>query len=381
MTAKSKSYQWPESFCIAVLKIKGLDTAEVLSKLAEVMTKDTGMKVRLAHATLKADKLKWVHYGLADMVDGGDMDFRQMLEGDKLYRDRETGAFPVRLVWVLSKYDSGFMVRGDSYIKDVYDIKPGVRVVDMSYFASQKVVEGLLRWAGIEDMEKDVRWVKATSTEHKAQLIVDGEADVAFAVPTGPITEKAERNPHGLRWINLNADKDPDGEKRFREKSPVYPEYFGPMFRGVASCRGVWGLVGADQFCCRADADAELIYHLVKWVNENYQKFKGTHPWLEQMTLANMREKLDHTFLPAHDGLIKYLKELKLWTPAHDERQKRNTDLVSRWCDARRKAMWLADEKGIVVSGGNPEWVNLWEGCKKELALPVFDLLPSLHKA
>lgn len=381
MTAKPKVYKWPESFCMSVLKIKGLDTAEVLAKLAQVMAKDTGMNVHLAHAGLKADKLKWVHYGLADMVDGGDMDFRQMLEGDKLYRNRETGAFPVRMVWVLSKYDSGFMVRGDSYIKDVCDIKPGVRVVDMSYFASQKVVEGLLAWAGIKDMEKDIKWVKAMSTEHKAHLIASGEADVAFAVPTGPITEKAEKNPHGLRWLDLNADNDPEGEKRFRQKSPVYPEYFGPMFRGVPSCRGRWGLVGADQFCCRADADTELIYHLVKWTHENYPKFKDVHPWLEWMTLQNLMEKLDHTFLPAHDGLIKYLREIGRWTDAHAERQKRNADLVSRWCDASQQAIWLADGKGIVVSGDNPEWVNLWENYKKELGLPAFDLLPSLHKA
>lgn len=381
MAAKAKVYSWPEAFCFSVLKIKGLETADVLGKLAPVLAKDTGMKVHLAHANIKSDKFKWVRYGLADMVDGGDMDIRQMLEGDKLYRNRETGAFPVRLVWVLSKYDSGFMVRGDSYIKDVYDIKPGVRVVDMSYFASQKVVEGLLAWAGIYDLEKDVKWVKAKSTEHKAQLIVDGEADVAFAVPTGTVTGKAEKNPHGLRWINLNSEKDPEGEKRFREKSPVYPEDFGPMFRGVQSCRGRWGLVGADQFCCHDDADTELFYHLVKWLDENYSSYKDLHPWLEQMTRKNLMEKVDRTFIPCHDGLIKYLRELGLWTAAHEKRQKENAGLVNRWCEASRKAMWLADEKGIVVSGESPEWVSLWENYKKELGLPVFDLLPSLHKA
>ena len=378
---KNDAYQWPENFSFSVLKVSGLETADVLRKLAAVLSRSTGAKVHLAHAASKSDKFKWVHYGLADVVDGGDMDFRQMLEGDKLYRNRETGAFPVRLVWVLSKYDSGFIVRGDSRIKDVHDIKPGVRVVDMSYFASQKVVEALLAWAGIKDLEKDVKWVKATSTEHKAQLIVDGEADVAFAVPTGEITEKADKNPHGLRWLDLNPDKDSEGEKRFREKSPVYPEYFGPMFRGVQSCRGHWGLVGADQLCCRENASTGLIYHLVKWIDDNYPKFKDLHPWLEQMTRQNIMEKLDHTFLPAHEGLIKYLKELGLWSEAHEARQKQNTGLVSRWCEARQKAMWLADEKGVVVSGENPEWAELWENYKKELGLPVFDLLPSLHKA
>jgi len=377
---KSKAYQWSENLSFAVLKIKGLETASALGKLARVLAKDTSAKVYLAHAASKADKFKWVHYGLADIVDGGDMDFRQMLEGDKLYRNRDTGAFPLRLVWILSKYDSGFMVRGDSYIKHVYDIKPSVRVVDMSYFASQKVVEGLLAWAGIKDLEKDVRWVRATSTEHKAQLIVDGEADVAFAVPTGAITEKAEKNPNGLRWLDLDADKDPEGERRFREKSPVYPEYFGLMFRGVQSCRGHWGLVGADQLCCHADATNEFIYYLVKWIDENYLRFKDLHSWLEQMTRQNIMEKLDHTFIPAHRGLVKYLKELGLWTRAHEERQKQNVELVNRWCEASQKAMWLADEKGIVVSGENPAWLKLWEDYRKELGLPVFELLPSIRK-
>ena len=69
------------------------------------------------------------------------------------------------------KYDSGFIVRGDSKIKDIYDIKSGVRVVDMrSFLPSQDNVEGLLAWAGIYDLEKDVRWVPAHNTEEKASL-------------------------------------------------------------------------------------------------------------------------------------------------------------------------------------------------------------------
>jgi hypothetical protein len=91
-------------------------------------------------------------------------------------------------------------------------------------------------------------------------------------------------------------------------------------------------------------------------------------------------EELDTTFIPCHDGLIKYLKELGLWTDAHEERQKQNVELMDKYIEATQQAHWMADEKGIIVSAENQEWVDLWENYKKELALPVFDILPSLGK-
>jgi hypothetical protein len=273
------------------------------------------------------------------------------------------------------------VVRGDSRIKDIYDIKPGVRVVDMrSYLPRQRNVEGLLAWAGIYDLENDVNWVPAHNTEEKARLIVEGKADIASAIPSSPSTYEAERNPHGLRWIDLNEEKDPEGARRFHEKRPLYPDYFGPMFRGVQSARGVYSTVGCDQFCCRADTDPEFIYHLAKWLDENWARYKDLHPWLEQTNLKNLMDKLDTTFIPCHEGLVKYLKELGLWTDAHEQRQKQNVAQVNMYCEASQKAMWLADEKGIAVSAKNPEWLELWENYKKEQGLPKFDILPSLGK-
>lgn len=379
MAVKKDGYKWPGNFCVGVLPATGgLETPNVVKKWTQVLAKDTGMKVHLAYAPDKATKFKWVHYGIADIADGGTSEYGQVLEGVWNYGDRDNGAFPVRIAWAFSKYDAGFVVRGDSDIRDVYDIKAGVRVVDMrSYLASQRNIDGLLAWAGIKDPAKDVKWVPAKNADEKMQLIVNGKADVAFALPTAPSTFEAEKNPHGLRWIELNPAKDPAGAGRLSEK---YITTFGPMFRGVKSARGIWSTVGTDQFCCRADADAGLIYHLAKWLDENWAKYKDLHPWLEQTTLNNLMEKLDITCLPCHDGLVKYLKELGLWTSAHQKRHKENVDMVNRYCEASRKATWLADGKAIVVSKDNPQWVELWENYKKKLGLPRFDFLPSLGK-
>ena len=57
--AVKDSYKWPEYFGIGVLPpTGGLDTSNVVKKLAQVITKDTGMKVNLATASDKATKSK-----------------------------------------------------------------------------------------------------------------------------------------------------------------------------------------------------------------------------------------------------------------------------------------------------------------------------------
>lgn len=380
--AKRSGYRWPEHFTIGVIKKAGIFTADAIKQWTSLLSEDTGMKVHFAYTleTAKADKLKWVRHSMVELTDGGSDEVNQMLSGERRCADRDSGPFQVRSVWMVSKYDGGFMVRGDSHIRGIYDIKTGVRIVDTRGYLvlGQRNVDGLLAWAKIKDPEKDVQWIQAYSTEEKAQLITEGKADIAFAVPSASVTIQAEKNPHGLRWIDLNAEKDPEGAKRFHEKYRLID--LAPMFRGVASARGHWGTVGADQFCCRADADVEFIYHLAKWLDENYPRYKNLHYWLEHTTRQNLMKELDKTFIPCHDGLIKYLKELGLWTLEHEKRQQRNVALVTRYCEASREAMWLADKEGVVVSADNPKWVELWAGYKKEMGLPQFDYLPSLGR-
>lgn len=374
------SYTWPEHLNVGVLPpAGGLLTPEVAKKWTSVMAEDTGMKIHLAYAPDKPTKFKWLHHGLTDIADGSGEEFGDMFMGKLRYANRDSGAFPVRIVWTFSKYDSGFMVRGDSPIKSVYDIKPGVRVTNtLPYLTSQRHIEGLLAWAGIYDLEKDVKWVPAHNTEEKVRLVVEGKADVAPAIPSAPSTWEAEKNPHGLRWIELNPYKDPEGAARFHEKFIIT---FGKMFRGVPSSIGVWSTVGSDHFATRVDTSPELIYHLAKWFNKNWNRYKDLHPWLTQTTLQNLMQQLDTTYLPCHDGLIKYLKELGLWSGEHAKRHRENVAMIDRYCRAYQEAIWRADDKAIIVSADNPEWLALWEDYKKERGLPILENQPSLFKA
>lgn len=362
INGESKRFQWPENLSVGILPGLPLTGAK---KWTTLLAEDTGVKIHFACTT-----------DTADIIGLGADEAKRVLEGDGRYANRDSDASQIRLVWVHSKYFSGFMTRGDSNIDNVFDIKPGVKVVDMRrYLGNQYNIEGLLAWARIYDLEKDVTWVKSNSIEEKAQLIIDGKADIAWAIPTSPLVYEAEKNPRGLRWLDLNEDKDPEGARRFNEK---YICNFSPMFKGVSSCIGHWGMACTGLFCCRADADPEFTYRLAKWSDENYLRYKGLQSWLTQAMRESLMEELYQTFIPCHDGLIIYLKELGLWSDAHEERQKVNVALVDRYCKASQKALRLADDVGLIVSANNPEWLRLWKNYKKEQGLPNFDYLPSI---
>lgn len=376
MVARKDSFRWPESISAACWTGLGVET---YGSWLPVLGEKTGMRTRLTPTFDTVCRFRWLRFGLVDMTAGGTTETSQMLEGDRRYSKRDSGPFQLRAFWAQSKTNSGYMVRGDSHIKTIDDIRPGIRVVDMrSYLANQRILEGFLVWGGhIKDVEKEVVWVPANSTEHKAQLVIEGKADLAFVLPTSQTTYEAEKNPHSIRWVEVNAEKEPNGARRFMEIDPLVS--FAPMFYGTPSCIGKWGTVGISLFCTRVTTDPEFVYHLARWLDENWGLVKDNHPWNNYMTRNSLMEEIPHTFFPLHDGLIEYLKDLGLWTGAMERRNRNNIDLVTRYCEANQKAIEIADDKRIWVSSKNPEWVEFWESYKKELGLPRFKVFLSLE--
>lgn len=374
---KKSGFKWPERFATVGWTGLGVD---LLRSWMPVLSEKTGMKTQVIGTPDSVCRFRWLRFGIADMTAGGTTEVSQMLEGDRRYGKRDSGPFQFRAVWAQSKSNSGFFVRGDSPIKTINDIKPGVRAVDMrGYLASQRILEAFLLWSGkIKDVEKEVDWVPAKSSDHKAELVVEGKADVAFAMPSSPSIYKAEKNPHSIRWISLNSQEDPEGARRFLAVDPLID--FMPMFNGVKTAQGVWGSVGVSLQLMRAETDPEFVYNLAKWLDENWGLIKGTHPWNEWATRTSLMEEIPHTFYPLHDGLIEYLKDIGLWTNAMERRNHNNVELVTRYCKANQEAIEKADANRMWVSSKNPEWLEYWESYKQKLNLPRFKMFLNLEE-
>ncbi|GAI05460.1 unnamed protein product [marine sediment metagenome] len=368
-----EEWQWPEK--LAIVCGTGGSLAGNTGYTSE-LAKATGMTIRVVPEVNSMLKFKWVNQGRFFCVSDGSTVAAGTLEATEGFAVRDGGPFQLRLIWSYSISDLGFIVRGDSDIKTIYDIKPGTKIAELVAVPGMwKQVEALLAW--IEVDEDDIIKVPGSSYGATLRAISGGQADVAFCFPPSPDVMEAATAPHGIRWLPLPYKEDPEGAKRFIEIRPTLG--FGVMSQSPEAT-GVPSIVGMTPIQTRADADPELVYHFAKWMDENHDLYKDNYPDLKNATRDTLMALVETYFLPAHDGLIKYLKELGLWTEAHDARQVQNIAKITRYVDAYQEAIDMADEQGITVDPANEEWLELWENHKKRLGLTVFKMFVGLEE-
>ena len=368
--AAASEWKWPLSLTVQTSAIGSSAYATVIA-WAPVLEQMTGMKVRVmpeSNTPQRSRRLKQgnVNLDMETMNEVGG--FGTMGLGG--YATREGGPFQLRSVWLGQSMSFGFMVRGDSEIKTIYDIKPGHRIAYFTPPAGAVAnVDGMLAWAKVD--KKDIKVVPFTSWPAEQKSVMEGQADVSFAVPTTPIAFEVAAGPHGVRWLPLPYDKDPEGAKRFLKVSPTAS--FGINRRGVKESLEIPMFVFANYLWARKELDPELAYHLAKWFHKNFDTYKVKDKNCELMSLDLFRESLDVVFLPVHEGTIKYLKEIGMWSAKDDRRQKYNVDLLTRYADGYKTAITEADKKKIKIDPTNKEWVELWNGVKKDI--PKIELM------
>ncbi|MEW6141572.1 MAG: TAXI family TRAP transporter solute-binding subunit [Chloroflexota bacterium] len=367
-TPTAAPWQWPKT--INIISSGGVGLAAAVA-WAAIMDKDTGMAIRVVDESNVLLRFKWVRDGSYFMgaysADNADSQMR----ADEGYATRDNGPYEMRIVYVRSQIDSGYIVRGDSNIKTPYDLKKGVRIALTTADPIGKATfNGLLAWANLK--EEDAVWVGAGSYAKKIAAVVNGQADITQAFTTSTDTFKAASSPHGIRYLDLPYDTDPEGAKRYLAIDPITD--FGVMTTGVKEAHGVRSKAGIAMYCARADADPALVYNVVKWLDKNWDKYKDKHEWLLKQNMDVFMQGLSRWFIPVHDGAIKYLKEIGKWTPAHDARQKVNQALLTQWVKAYPEAIAKADAAKIDINPDNPAWVKLWHDYQKEKGLKRFQM-------
>ena len=365
-------YEWPKEFRIATHGIGASDYAQ-MTAVAPIIEKATGMKVRVVPEESIPLKARWVAQGMFDTTTesaGEVASFNMEAKGG--YATRDGGPFQIRAFAQSLIQSFGVMVRGDSSIRTVYDIKPGTKMSVWTMPGGLQVVQAVLAWANLTT--DDVVLVETGSYPDNMRMVADGRADVAcLSLPSSTVVQELEAGPHGLHWLSLDSQEDPEGAARFNTILPAH--MFAPITIGVPSSIGLWGWGSASLLWTRVDVDPELIYQLVKWLDENYDSYKDLHPNNADMSLDRFRVSLDIIYLPIHEGAIRYLKEKGMWTAEDDARQAYNVDLVTRYIEAYQEAIDLADAAGITVAPDSEEWIELWENYKKDLGLPTFKVI------
>jgi len=370
--ADSGGWRWPDQIVFSSAGSSGL--AKYVS-WASLLEKDIKSKVRVVPEENSIQRFRSVQEQRALLTNGGKRETGNVIEAVEGHAVKDAGPFPMRFVWTHALANSGIFVRGDSPIKTIYDIKPGIRWAVWSMQPTVvKVPKAIADW--IKLPHDQIVWVNAGSYDGCARAVAEGRADIMFCFPVSAAIYEAASAPQGIRFLDLNSDKDPEGAKRFRLVDPSY--CFGPILSGVPEARGHWGTVGYTSEVTHAASDPELIYHLVQWLDSNFERYKKSFDSNEFMDIANVIECLKTTCLPVHEGTIRFLKERGLWTPDHDRRQATNLAMIDAYIKAYPEVIKLAESKGIKIDPTNKAWIDLWEGYKREKHLPRFGLHQSL---
>jgi hypothetical protein len=365
-------WQWPER--IALVTSAGVGMAAVVG-YTSAMSQDTGMTIRVVPESNTMLRFKWVQEARFLTTAEDNLIIQRVLEGLRGYATRDGGPFQLRLLWAMAKGEAGFMVRGDSDLYTVNDLKPGTKFVDLVFSPGmfETSPTAALAWAGLTP--DDIVKVPVGSPGAAVRAVTSGQADVTWMMTYTPDVVEATATPHGIRWLDFPYDEDPEGYARWLEVVPVTG--LGVMFATPEST-GIRSIVVLSGESCSANADPDLIYHWVKWIDENYELFKDNHFWNQFMTVDNTIELVETGFIPAHEGTVRYLTEIGRWTPAHEARNQQNIELMTRYVEAYQEAMDMADERGIEVVADNDEWIELWANYKQELNLPPYRVFAGL---
>ena len=372
-TKPTPAWEWPKLVTISTQMAPGPMNA-ISFGWGSVLEKSTGARVRVVSEEIGSLRLRYVKDGRFDMCTEGDAGAVLTLEGRGEHATRRGGPFPMRLFWNCMASSNGLMVRGDSPIKTMRDLRPGVKIAVHPGGIIRQSVRAYAAWAGL--MEKDINFLEVGSIMSAMRAVMDGKADCCPGAADAPWSFELEATPHGIRWLEVDPKKEPEAAARYWEVMPT--NVFG--MAAPTACRSAQGIVLEkvyQLYFVNASADPELIYNLAKWLDKNFDAYKRAHPAAGGMRFDAFRDRLDTAFIPVHRGVIKYLKEKGAWSANDDKRQAYNVKLVNRYVKAYKDAIAAAEAKGIKVDPMNKSWMALWADHKKDI--PAFKAINEIQ--
>lgn len=286
-------------------------------------------------------------------------DMRFQIEGIGAYASSKPVA--QRIIWHHNDTPWGFVTRGDSELKTIEDLKKGgVRVArgEFSPPMTAAAAKALPAYLGMSDDEvaEKLSFVPASSYAENCRSVVEGKADVAYCASTSAVLAEMEGAPGGIRWLPMAADNAEGWDGFLKHRPMVVPS---EITLGVSTARGVAGLTSNFVYAVPADAEEEFAYNMAKWFHESFDKYKGSHPLAARMDIEVFRNYLDRAPLPIHEGTIRYLKEVGVWTEADDVWNQQAVEKMDRWLGARQAALDEARANRIAASHNNQEFMKI----------------------
>ena len=207
----------------------------------------------------------------------------------------------------------GFVVRADAPYRSIEDLK-GVAVPGEYPNARPMHFDGKAMLGTVGMTWNDLEVVPVASFRDGIQAFIEGRADAAITSAGSGLTQQADANLGGVRFLTL-PDREGISEQMWSEE---------PGFHAVSVPSGFslgidedLILAGKDTYLtANADASADAVYELVKLLWEQMGELSSVHPLFGRWTHDDMVNA--RVTVPFHDGTIRFLKEVGEWTPEHE---------------------------------------------------------------
>jgi uncharacterized protein len=291
------------------------------SGLAKVVSEGTPIQMAVQPYTGTSSFLPLLNSGELDFGINNFVDLALAYQGPDRLKIGGRNPFPhipnVRLVMGGSPFLVGLLVRKDSPIKTIHDIK-GKRLTGEypAQLANWYITFAALAGAGLS--WKDVKVVAVPAANEGVDALVQGRADAALHALNSAKVREADASV-GVRHLTI--DCSPEGDKRIRQAVPGY-------YTRMVKAGGGTAVVGdtcfvAFDICLTSSMAASdtVVATVIKAVWDNIEKLPPLHPAFKEWTRERAVDP-DVT-IPYHPGAISFYKEQKLWSPKMDEVQKK----------------------------------------------------------
>lgn len=255
------------------------------------------------------------------------------------------GPQPVRVL-LAANSDSNLTVgvAADAGIKEMKDLK-GKRVAWVVGSPSlNENVGAILAFAGLT--WNDVKKVEFPGFGQSWDGIKNNQVDAAFAQTTSGKAFEVAASTRGLFWPPLpHADK--EGWARLKAKAPFFQPSMALEGANISKEKPQEGATYPYPILIAyADQKDDVVYAMTKAMIELFPKYKDAAPGINGWALD--RQNFEWA-VPYHPGAIRYLTEIKKWTPAaqahNDKLLARQAALQAAWTEVNTKN--IADEKAF----------------------------------
>ena len=368
------AWEWPANITI-MTDVVGSNAHMMVCAWGPLLEADTRMKVRITATSGAAAEARMIR---GHMVDFGCLVAPQigsfLIPARKGHATQDGGPFQLRACFMPTMTPVGYIVRADSDIMTVDDLKEAGKKLKVGVSITspdqEAFMDALLAWLKLD--WEDVTRVEFGSWKANVLAVAKEKADVVCTTPPSPLTVEAASSPHGIRFLALDPAKNPEAAARWSKVLPTFS--FGRCDIGVKEAQGLMMPALSGYLCSVEDQDPELVYQMAKWLYNNFDSYKDKHPMLATASIDNLKVIADSTWVPFHEGTIRYLKEKGMWTAANDVRQEYNIKVIDMYIEAYQNAIQMEREKKMNMSPENKDWIKLWENYKKELGLPSLGL-------